>query len=133
MLFRKHTAFRVVCLYAMVTAVCAISPALSARRHNSQKSEQHLQKFVGTVDDYTSVKTAKNVLATEGAVIYRHNERGFFSKLPAKNTLTGLAAVYSYAVAVPGNFILSSTHLIKTYSRLLRPEYYSFLFRYTPF
>jgi hypothetical protein len=131
MLFRKHTAFRVVCLYAMVTAVCAIGPALSARRHNSQKSEQHLLKMAGAVNDHTSLKAAKNVSAMEQVVAHRRNESSFVSK--SKNTLPGFATTGNFVYGTPGNFFFSQIRIVKTYSRLLRPGYYSFLFRYTPF
>lgn len=130
MLFRKHTAFRVVCLYAMVTVVCALGPALSARRHNSQKGEQQLNT-TSSIHNHTSLKTAKNVSTTEQAVAHRRNESSFVSK--SKNTLSGFATVGNFVYGTPGNFIFSPIRIVKTYSRLLLPGYYTFLFRYTPF
>ncbi len=131
MLFRKHTAFRVVCLYAMVTAVCAIGPAISARRHNSQKGEQHLLNTTSSVHNHPSLKASKNVSTTEQAVAHRRNESSFVSK--SNNTLPGFATAGNFVYGTPGNFIFSTIRIVKAYSRLLRPDYYSFLFRYTPF
>ncbi len=134
MLLKKHTASQIVCFYAMVTAVCILGPALSARRHNSQKGEQHLLKATGIAQHHTSLKAAKDDNTAYGqSAIRRHNEGSFTSGSFAKNTLAGTVAVYSFVVAAPHIFIVSPTCLIKTYSRLLLPGYYSFLFRYTPF
>ena len=56
MRLNKHAALQLVCLYAVVAVVCIPGPALSARRPNSQKSEQRLLD----IHEHTSVKAGKN-------------------------------------------------------------------------
>lgn len=133
MLLRKHTALQIVCLYAMVTAVCVLGPALSARRHNSQKGEHQLQKIAGTTNHPTSLKTAKNVLTTEQVVARRRNENSFGSKSFEKNTIPGFTTAGNFIPVATGDYSVSVVRIVKTYSPALRPAYYTFLFRYTPF
>ncbi|MBW7912191.1 MAG: hypothetical protein H3C54_00445 [Taibaiella sp.] len=117
----------------MVTAVCVLGPALSARRHNSQKGEYQLQKIAGTTNHHTSLKTAKNVLTTEQAIARRRNESSLVSKSFDKNSVPGLAIVHDIVFSRLTGYIISTVHIVKTYSQALRPAYYTFLFRYTPF
>lgn len=133
MLLRKHTALQIVCLYAMVTAVCVLGPALSARRHNSQKGEHQLQKIAGTTNHHTSLKTAKNVLTTEQAIARRRNESSFVSKSFEKTTEPGFSIAQNIVFGRLPDYIISTVRIAKTYSLALRPAYYTFLFRYTPF
>jgi len=133
MLLRKHTALQIVCLYAMVTAVCVLGPALSARRHNSQKGEHHLQKIAGAAAEHQSFKVAHNISTVEQAVSRRRNENGFGSKSFDKNTVPGFAIAQDIVFSRLTGYIISTVHIVKTYSPALRPAYYTFLFRYTPF
>lgn len=128
MRLNKHAALQLVCLYAIVAVVCIPGPALSARRFNSQKGEQRLLN----VHEHTSARATKNIFVSKPAAT-RRSESCFASQLLAKRLTPCFPAIHTYAVAARGNCIASLTQPIKTYSRLLLPDYYTFLFRYTPF
>lgn len=132
MLLRKHTALQIVCLYAMVTAVCVLGPALSARRHNSSKGTQHIHNIAGVASEHQSFKATNNS-TIEQVFARRRKDSGFDSKLFEKNTIPGFAIAHDIVFCALPDYIISATRIVKTYSRLSLPGYYTFLFRYTPF